>query len=200
MSAAVSPVPRRVDLRKYPNRRYYDTSQSRHVTLDEIYAMILSGADVHVTDSKSGEDITAKVLAQIILEHDPPKLAIFPVELLHELIRANGPLIRDFVDKYFTHALEAFLESQRQFDRYLRQVLGLTTPMPAGGDWARMVMGPFASAFLADGRGQTPTSSKEGRGADVPPGAADLRRLVQELKDEIATLRKELEQRQKSGL
>ena len=59
-------------LKKYPNRRYYDTTQSRHITLDEIYAMIRGGVDVHVTDSKTGEDITAKVLAQIILEHDPP--------------------------------------------------------------------------------------------------------------------------------
>ena len=121
----------RVELRKYPNRRYYDATHSRHVTLEEIRTLICDGADIRATDSKTGEDITAKVLTQIILEQDPPKLGFFPVELLHQLIRANSPLIRDFVDKYFNHALRAFLESQRQFEQYLRQALGLKSALHA---------------------------------------------------------------------
>ena len=95
-STANSP---QIELRKYPNRRYYDVTRSRHVTLEEIYSLIRSGRNVHVTDSKTGDDLTAKVLAQIILEHDPPKLGIFPVELLHQLIRTNEPIVRDFVEQ-----------------------------------------------------------------------------------------------------
>lgn len=190
----------RVELRKYPNRRYYDGSRSRHVTLEEIYSMIRSGHDVHVIDSKTDEDITAKVLAQIILEHDPPKLTIFPVDLLHQVIRANEPLVRDFVDKYFNQALRAFLESQRQFDRYLRQTLGLQASLPLGGEWARVMMGPFAPALFPG----TQDGADNTAGADSttdppaekvnPPDPKDLRHLVHELKEQVAALERRLEE------
>ncbi|MEN6495426.1 MAG: polyhydroxyalkanoate synthesis regulator DNA-binding domain-containing protein [Thermoguttaceae bacterium] len=198
-----TPPPRQqIELRKYPNRRYYDGSRSRHATLEEIYGMIRAGHDVHVTDSKTGEDITAKVLAQIILEHDPPKLTIFPVDLLHQVIRANEPLVRDFVDKYFNQALRAFLESQRQFDRYLRQTLGLQASLPLGGDWARMVMGPFAPTLFPPPQ---PASGKTGDSAsgDMASGASsnpidngkDLRRVLEELKGQIAALERRLDEK-----
>ncbi len=115
---------REIQLRRYPNRRYYDATRSRYVTLQEIYTLILDGNDVQVTDAKTGEDITAKVLAQIILEHDAPKLQIFPIQLLHQLIRTNELLVRGFVESFFGNALLVFMESQRLFDRYLRIGLG----------------------------------------------------------------------------
>jgi len=188
----VDPPSGRVDLRKYPNRRYYDSTRSRHVTLEEIYHMVRDGSDVHVTDSKSGEDITAQVLAQIILEHDAPKLGFFPVELLHQLIRANEPLMRDFVDKYFNQALTMFLESQRQFDRYLRQSLGLQSPLPAGEDWARMLMGPFGQLFrdASQPTGNGHAEAEESTGADV-----DLREQLRELRDQLAVFQTELDRR-----
>ena len=116
--------PEEIRLRRYPNRRYYDTTRSRYVTLQEIHGLILEGNDVQVTDAKTGEDITAKVLAQIILEHDSPKLQIFPIQLLHQLIRTNELLVRGFVESFFGNALLVFMESQRLFDRYLRLGLG----------------------------------------------------------------------------
>jgi polyhydroxyalkanoate synthesis repressor PhaR len=191
--ARVDPPSGRVDVRKYPNRRYYDATRSRHVTLEEIYHMVRNGSDVHVTDSKSGDDITTQVLAQIILEHDAPKLAIFPVELLHQLIRANEPLIRDFVDKYFNQALAMFLESQRQFDRYLRQSLGLQSPLPSGEDWARMIMGPFSRMFLA-------ASQRAGNGHVAAEESAsavnELRAQLIELRGQVALLKAELDRSQ----
>lgn len=193
----------RVELRKYPNRRYYDGSRSRHVTLEEIYAMIRAGHDVHVIDSKTGDDITAKVLAQIILEHDPPKLTIFPVDLLHQVIRANEPLVRDFVDKYFNQALRAFLESQRQFDRYLRQTLGLQASLPLGGDWARMMMGPFAPALFpgpqdgANKAASTDSTPASVAGKTNQADNKDLRHLIHELKEQVAALEHRLEEKAK---
>jgi len=204
MANNAPPLRKKVELRKYPNRRYYDGTRSRHVTLEEIYSLIRSGYDVCVTDSKTGEDITAKVLAQIILEHDAPKLTIFPVDLLHQVIRANEPLVRDFVDKYFNHALRAFLESQRHFDQYLRQALGLQTSLPLGGDWARLLMGPFAPALMAAAQeaavaGQRGDSNAPALNAPAEenlqaPNAQeqDLARLVQQLKEQVAALEKRL--------
>ncbi len=121
---APTPLPR-ILLRKYRNRRYYDTTRSLHVSLEDIHQLVVEGHDVQVTDVDSGEDITTKVLAQIILEHDPGKMGVFPAELLHRVIRASEPLMRDFIDRYFNQFLRAYVESQREFDRYLRQAMGL---------------------------------------------------------------------------
>ena len=111
---------KRLRIRKYPNRRYYDSTRSRHLTLEEIYTAIRDGYEIEVTDSKTGADITPKVLAQIIIELDPPKLGIFPVPLLHRLLRANEQLVQDFTQKYFNQALAAFLDSQRNFEQSMR--------------------------------------------------------------------------------
>jgi polyhydroxyalkanoate synthesis repressor PhaR len=188
-----SPSQRRMELRKYPNRRYYDTRQSNYVTLEEIHAAIRDGFEVRVTDSKTGEDLTAKVLTQIILDHDAPKLGIFPIELLHQLIRANEPLVRDFVDKYFCGALAAFLQSQRQFEQYLRNVLGLPAAMPAAEYWTRWMMGPFASPFFGAMGGEISPD-----GGTTPPENAnqqDLQNQCAELRRKLELLEAELRQR-----
>jgi polyhydroxyalkanoate synthesis repressor PhaR len=195
----------RVQLRKYRNRRYYDAAHSRHVTLEEIYGMIREGAEVHVTDSESGEDITAKVLAQIILEHDPPKLGIFPVELLHQLIRANQPLVRDFVEKYFNQAFSMFLASQRQFERYLRDSLGLQVPLWTGDDWTRLMTNPLAAMFGAPQANGNPGGEEtlpeevalpESKSA---PAGPEVWLLLSELRDQVKALRQELDRRSPRG-
>src|SRR6516164_8936557 len=118
------PKSNRLEINKYPNRRYYDKTRSRHLTLEEIYAAIRDGYEVQVSDSRTGDDNTAKVLAQIILELDPPKLDVFPVALLHRLLRANEQLVTDFTHKYFNQALMTFLDSQKKTEQYLRQAMG----------------------------------------------------------------------------
>jgi polyhydroxyalkanoate synthesis repressor PhaR len=184
----------RVELRRYPNRRYYDCTRSQHLTLDDIYRLVREGYSVTVSDSKTGEDITARLLTQLILEHDPPKLAAFPVELLHQIIRSNESLLRDFVEKYFNRALTAFLNSQPEFDRYLGQTLGLYTAPLMGGGWAEMMMGPFMRAFLANNR--EAAASEESPAVGGPAAEdGDLRRAVDDLKQQLSTLRKELEQK-----
>ena len=189
-----SPSQRRMELRKYPNRRYYDTRQSNYVTIEEIHAAVRDGFEVRVTDSKTGEDLTAKVLTQIILDHDPPKLDIFPIELLHQLIRANEPLVRDFVDKYFCGALSAFLQSQRQFEQYLRNVLGLPAAMPAAQYWTRWMMGPFASPFLG-AAGQVTPSTDPGQTPPENTQRQDLQGQCEALRRKLEALEAELRER-----
>jgi polyhydroxyalkanoate synthesis repressor PhaR len=166
---------RQLRIRKYPNRRYYDTTRSRHLTLEEIHNAVRDGYEIQVTDSRSGGDITGRVLAQIIIELDPPKLGVFPVALLHRLLRANEQLVQDFTQKYFNTALTAFLESQRKFEQTVRQALGI---------------GPAASATVADWTkliaGQTPPqSAPPGESNELKPVVEDLRRQVSELERKL---------------
>ncbi len=192
----------RVQLRRYPNRRYYDAARSQHLTLEDIFRLICEGHQVQVNDSKSGEDITVRVLAQLILEQAPGKLAALPAELLHQIIRTNESLLREFVDKYFYRAFSAFIESQREWDRYLRRALGLTSAgeIPRGAlsgqglpflapNWAAMMMGPFAQALLAGGADTPSLDPDPGRGDEQ----SDVRKDVEELKQQVNALRKELQ-------
>jgi polyhydroxyalkanoate synthesis repressor PhaR len=98
MDANASAVP--LQIRKYSNRRLYDSTRSRHITADELYQLVRDGHDVVVTDSASGADITHQVLTQMILERDSPKLEVFPTTLLHEIIRANQQMWRRFVEQW----------------------------------------------------------------------------------------------------
>jgi polyhydroxyalkanoate synthesis repressor PhaR len=194
MAKSDPPVSEPVKIRKYPNRRYYDVTRSRHVTLEEMYRLVCNGSDIEVTDSKSGNDITAKVLAQIILEHDPPKMGVFPTQLLHEVIRANESLVRDFVEKYFHRAFMAFAESQKSFERYFRQAMGLGTQVGSPVDWARMMFGGLAVPPVFSGDGQS--GSPDGRPASQSAADTDeLRSRVEELQGELQRLRDQLNQK-----
>jgi polyhydroxyalkanoate synthesis repressor PhaR len=195
-----------VQLRRYPNRRYYDAARSQHLTLEEILRLIRDGHSVQVSDSKTGEDITTRVLAQLILERAPGKWAALPAELFHQLIRANDSLLREFVEKYFHRALVAFEKSQREFEQYMRQALGLSngllamSPAPWGASWAGMMLEPFMRALARD---EEPSSAsacqRNGATEQMAPaaqenGTTDLKAQLDQLTHEVEELRKELRQ------
>ena len=191
--ADASAKAKRLSIRKYPNRRYYDATRSRHLTLEEIYRLIQEGWEVEVTDSKTGQDITAKVLAQIILDLDAPKLDVFPVPLLHRLLRTNQEAIGQFIEQYFNQPLAAFLRSQKEFEQHLRRMMGVEAAGPTMADWARMMWGPLvggAGAAPEKGEGLETT-----RQADPGPQRGDPRELsrqVEELKCQMEALRMEM--------
>ena len=168
-----------LEIRKYPNRRYYDSTHSRHLTLDEIRSLIQEGYDIRVTDSKSSVDITAQVLTQIILELETQKLDSFPVPLLVRLIRVNDRLVKDFIEKYFNQALHSFLEYQQRVEEQLRQVHGLPAGYPSMSAWTKAMLQPFTAAFSGE-KPAPPTSPSS------PQEAEELRQLVQQLQQKVA--------------
>src|SRR5205814_9510775 len=138
---------RKLEIKKYPNRSYYDATHSRHLTLEEIRSLVQQGYDIRVTDAKTSTDITAQLLTQIILELDTPKLGALPVPLLVRLIRANDQLVKDFIEKYFNQALKSFFDYQRQLEEQLRRTHGLPSVFPSVTAWTKAMLQPFASAF-----------------------------------------------------
>src|SRR6266404_2360610 len=137
----MDPIPDRqvFEIKKYPNRRFYNVTRSRHETLSELYELVKTGQQIHVTDSKTGHDITNVVLTQIILEHDPPKMDLFPASLLHQAIQANQQMVRKFVEQYFAQAVDAFSQSRRQFEDFLKKS-GFSSLTPSAPfDWVRML-------------------------------------------------------------
>jgi len=179
-----------LDIRKYPNRRYYDATHSRHLTLEEIRSLISEGFDIKVTDSKSGADITAQVLAQIILELDTPKIDSFPVALLLRMIRSNDLAVRDFVENYFNQAFKAFSEYQSQMEERMRQMQQVTGVFPPFEAWSQAAMAPFGVPF-----GMKPQTAPAQAAAAPAEEPKDLRNTVAELQKQLAAMQAELKTR-----
>jgi polyhydroxyalkanoate synthesis repressor PhaR len=179
-----------LDIRKYPNRRYYDATHSRHLTLEEIRALISEGFDIKVTDSKSGADITAQVLTQIILELDTPKIDSFPVALLLRMIRSNDLAFRDFIESYFNQAFKAFSEYQNQLEERMRQMRQATGVFPPFEAWSQAAMAPFGVPFGM--RPAQPATQAAPAPAQEPE---DLRNTVAELQKQLAAMQAELKKR-----
>ncbi len=187
MPELVEPLPKKLEIKKYPNRRYYDSTHSRHLTLDEIRSLVQRGYDITVTDAKTGTDITAQVLTQIVLELETGKLDSFPVPLLVRIIRMNDQLVKDFIEKYFNQALGSFMEYQQQIEEQMRRTHVLPPSFPSMAMWTKAMLQPFASSF---GRG----GNQESVDATVPPPAPDhagqeLREMIQNLQKQVAALK-----------
>lgn len=187
--------PGRLEIRKYPNRRYYDATNSRHVTLEQIYDLVREGHEIRVVDSRTDEEITGAVLAQVMLEHDPPKFGVFPPALLHRLIRANEELVRDFVDRYFSQALMAFFESQRQFEQYMADMITRQSPFGAAGPWMQAMMKSMSPWTGWAGGPPTTARPEEPAPAEPPPatGNDELRRSIRQLEKQLESLRKRVD-------
>jgi polyhydroxyalkanoate synthesis repressor PhaR len=99
-------------IRKYENRRLYDTSSSRYINLEEVAAMIRGGVDVQVVDAKTGEDLTRVVLTQIITEDAKGQPAGLPIELLRQLIMASDRAGQDFIMWYLKAAFDTYRKVQ----------------------------------------------------------------------------------------
>jgi len=103
----------KVTIKKYANRRLYDTESSAYITLDKLAAMIREGRDFEVVDAKSGDDITHQVLTQIIVEEEARGSTMLPVNFLRQLIGLYGGQMQGAVPPYLEAAMDAFQKNQQ---------------------------------------------------------------------------------------
>lgn len=108
-------TPAPVIIKKYANRRLYDTESSSYITLDHLSAMTRAGREFKVVDAKSGEDITHNVLTQIIMEEETRGTTMLPVSVLRQLISMYGDQMQAMVPHYLEASMEAFRRNQEQF-------------------------------------------------------------------------------------
>jgi polyhydroxyalkanoate synthesis repressor PhaR len=113
-------------IKKYPNRRLYDTEISSYITLEDVRQLIVDGEQFEVRDAKSGEDLTRTVLLQIITEHEEHGQPILSTELLSQIIRFYGDSLQGFMGSYLERSMQLFLDQQQQFRSQLNDLLGQT--------------------------------------------------------------------------
>ena len=113
-------------IKKYPNRRLYDTEISSYITLEDVRQLIVDGEQFEVRDARSGDDLTRSVLLQIIAEHEEHGQPILSTQLLSQIIRFYGDSLQGFMGSYLERSMQLFLEQQSQFRSQLNSLLGQT--------------------------------------------------------------------------
>jgi polyhydroxyalkanoate synthesis repressor PhaR len=173
-------------VKKYGNRRLYDTSESRYVTLEELEQRIRGGEDVRVLDAKSDADLTQSTLAQIILE-SRGGARLLPVPLLLQLIRMGDDALAEFFGRYMGSALEMYVQAQRGAQAISPYVPMATLPFAATNALARLLLG--AGQMIAPEPQWVPTPGMAAAPPPAPPhddeNLAALRRELDELRQEL---------------
>ena len=123
-------------IKKYPNRRLYDTDGSRYITLADVKDLVLAKIDFVVIDKKSGEDITRPILLQVITEQEQQGEAIMSQDFLSQVIRSYGKSVPGFLAKYLEQSMKLILNQQQNLRGQVRRVVGID-PFIAVADMAQ---------------------------------------------------------------
>ena len=167
-------------IKRYSNRKLYDTQESRYVTLEDIEEMIRAGREISVVDATSGEDLTSVTLTQIILENERNRRANLPSAFLHQLIK-HGEAWQDFVQRTMRSSLEGFVSSQRDMERVFRE-------WSSRAGWGTVTGAP----------GSAGEAKRDGVDAKRDSGDAEadkLREEVSALRDRLRSLEERLQKR-----
>jgi polyhydroxyalkanoate synthesis repressor PhaR len=145
-----------VVLKKYANRRLYDTEKSVYVTLEQVTEMVKEGRQIQVLDAKTNEDVTAFVLTQIILEQAKTRDLLLPVPVLHLIIRYGDNVLDEFFNRYLQTILQNYMTHKKAFDRHFQQWVGMGSEFTEMARRAAEGFGPFSPFF-----GGAPAGSEE---------------------------------------
>jgi polyhydroxyalkanoate synthesis repressor PhaR len=181
-------------VKKYANRRLYNTATSSYVTLDDLSKMVRRGEHFVVYDAKSGEDLTRSILTQIILEEDSKGRNLLPINFLRQLIGFYDDSLRAFLPRYLELSMENFARNQAQIRRYIEGTLGRFFPIGPFEDMARQNMELFQRAATMF----TPLPGEGGGNSEHPPAppgpsaGPDTSSQIRDLNEKIEALQQQI--------
>ena len=183
-----------VIIKKYANRRLYNTAASQYVTLEHLSDMVREGIDFIVQDAKTGDDITRSVLTQIIFEQESRGQNLLPVQFLRRLIRFYGDQMQGFLPPYLEMSMESFANAQEKMRENMSRAFGATTPMAAFEEQAQRNMQIFQQALQmwTPFTGQMPGMGKAGGAASEETDTAKEAQVA-ELRRQMEAMQKQLD-------
>ena len=194
-ASAASATP--IAIKKYANRRLYNTASSSYVTLAHLAQMVKDGQDFVVRDAKTGEDITRSVLTQIIVEEESKGQNLLPIGFLRQLIRLYGDSLQALVPGYLDHSMDTFTRNQERMRSYMEEALGGLFPFPqieemgkqnvAMFEQAMKVFSPFQDRQDGAGNAPRPSSGTADAAAGAEDRIADLRARLEAMQKELDT-------------
>jgi len=202
-SAAQASAQKPVVVKKYANRRLYNTESSSYITLENLAEMVRKGRDFIVHDAKTNEDITRSVLTQIIVEEEGKGGAMLPTSFLRQLIGMYGADMQSLVPRYLEQAMAAFARQQEQVRETMRQTMGNLIPGGmAGGlpmgleevgrqnlammERAMSLFSPFYRAPATDSAPEPAAETHADQAAELANLRAEVVKLHQQLAEERA--------------
>ena len=150
----------KIVLKKYANRRLYDTQKSAYVTLSEVADVIRQGKTIEAFDAKTKADVTAFVLTQIILEEARNNNALLPVPLLHMIIRYGENVLHEFFENYLEQTINAYVVYKTKADEQFKKWLEVGTDLSGMAQQSLTQLNPF-QAFFDQFRGSKPPSEEK---------------------------------------
>ena len=179
-----------VVIKKYANRRLYNTATSTYVTLEDLAEMVKKGTDFVVFDAKTGEEITRSVLTQIIFEEESKGQNLLPINFLRQLIRFYGDSMQAFVPGFLEFSLESLTREQGKFRQQMMEAWG-ADPFKAIEDHTKRNMAMFSDAM----RMFNPFAAMAGAKAPESPAAsqAGSKDDLQALKEQLSAMQNRLD-------
>lgn len=178
-----------VIIKKYANRRLYDTESSSYITLDHLSQMTRAGREFKVVDARTGDDITHTVLTQIIVEEETRGTTLLPVSFLRQLISLYGDQMQAMVPHYLEASMEAFRRNQEQVRQTMMGMMG-SGPNPFEA-LARQNMAMMkAAAEMWAGAAQAPRTAERPSDASTAEDVKALKAQLEALQDRIDKLAK----------
>jgi polyhydroxyalkanoate synthesis repressor PhaR len=188
-----------VRIKKYANRRLYNTATSSYVTLDYLAQMVRNGTEFTVEDAKTGEDITRSVLTQIIVEEESKGQNMLPINFLRQLISLYGDNLQFLVPRYLEQSMESFSKNQDQMRSYMKDSFGGMFPMDRFEEMSKQNMAFFQQAMqmwnpFKAGMGM-PGAAAPGAGPTAAPKAAEGPSAdeITDLKAQMSALQRQIE-------
>jgi polyhydroxyalkanoate synthesis repressor PhaR len=137
-------------IKKYPNRRLYDTETSSYITLQDVKKLVLEQVDFRVEDAKSKDDLTRAILLQIILEEETAGAPMFSSDMLSQIIRFYGNAMQGMMGTYLEKNIHTFIDMQKRLQEQSRQIYG-QNPMINSDAWGEFVkmQGPALQGFMS---------------------------------------------------
>jgi polyhydroxyalkanoate synthesis repressor PhaR len=174
----------RVVIRKYENRRLYDTARSRYVNLEEVAEMVRQGVDVQVVDARTGEDLTRLVLTQIIVDDAKGQESALPLDFLRQLVMASGRATQEGFAGYMKTVFDTYQQAYDTFQRTLRDTSAASL---APLDFLHSVFGPKEQDAVAGQGAREPGTAKAEEPEPAPEAPAtrpaDLPALLQRIEE-----------------
>ncbi|MBI4209343.1 MAG: hypothetical protein HY538_06530 [Deltaproteobacteria bacterium] len=177
-------------VKRYQNRKLYDTDESRYVTLNDIARMIQEGYDVKVVNAKTSEDLTALTLTQIIFEEEKRKKSILPIQALRKIIRSGGESVQELMEKFFVSTDHTVHHAREQIEKYLQKLVrGGTLSVDQGSGLIQELWNNYQHTFS---EWQKKVDQHLTQALDKVTKAPIIRSEIRTLEDKIAKLEEEL--------
>ena len=190
MTAQKAAEPQPITIKKYANRRLYNTATSSYVTLDHLSKMVKAGEDFVVYDAKSGADITRSVLTQIIVEEESKGENLLPTSFLRQLIGFYGGNMQMLVPKYLEHSMQSFPKNQEQMSDMLRDSMGGMFPLKQMEEMGKQNRAMFEQAM----RMFNPAAESDAAAEKTDAGAAQSGADLDELNRKISELQAQIQE------